>query len=433
MCAPTTARGRRTSRGQTLTITAVTQGTHGSVAIEAGKVRYIPTDANYNGSDSFTYTIRDNGQTNSVDDFKSDTATVNITITEVNDTPDAVNDSKTVAEDAAATTINVRANDSTGPANESAQTLTITSVTQPAHGTVAITNAGADLTYTPAADYNGPDSFTYTITDNGQTNSANDFKSDTATVSITVTPVNDAPRNLTATPDPQSVQYSDPIATVTFSATDIDSPASTLGATTTWKKSTDASFVSTPPLGGLTLTPTGDTSTYPRSWTLQGRAVVGEGTYIVRVTFSDGSATSYKDVTINVTKEDTTLEYSGDTLKSTGSTTTNSTTSLQMAAVIREAADGNLGDKLGTTSIKFTLYKFTDTTFSTPVGTCTGAVTSTVAGIGSATCQVTGLGENNYVVKLELLTNPYYCAPVENVVGDRRAGRNRASRPAVAG
>ena len=77
--------------------------------------------------------------------------------------------------------------------------------------------------------------------------------------------------------------------------------------------------------------------------------MVGEGTYIVRVTFSDGSATSYKDVTINVTKEDTTLEYSGDTLKSTGSTATNSTTSLQMAAVIREAADGNLGDKLGTT------------------------------------------------------------------------------------
>ena len=90
-------------------------------------------------------------------------------------------------------------------------------MTQPAHGTVAFTNAGADLTYTPAADYNGPDSFTYTITDNGTTNGANDFKTDTATVSITVTPVNDAPRNLTATPHPQSVQYSDPIHTVTLS------------------------------------------------------------------------------------------------------------------------------------------------------------------------------------------------------------------------
>ena len=62
MCAPTTRTGPANESGQTLTITAVTQGTHGSVAIEAGKVRYIPTDANYNGSDSFTYTIRDNGR-----------------------------------------------------------------------------------------------------------------------------------------------------------------------------------------------------------------------------------------------------------------------------------------------------------------------------------------------------------------------------------
>src|SRR5438552_13934425 len=96
--------------------------------------------------------------------------------------PTADLDSKTLAEDAAATTILVRANDAKGPANEATQTLTITSVTQPAHGTVAITNAGADLTYTPAADYNGPDSFTYTITDNGTTNGVLDAKSDTATV-----------------------------------------------------------------------------------------------------------------------------------------------------------------------------------------------------------------------------------------------------------
>ena len=60
---------------QTLTITAVTQGAHGSVVIESGKIRYTPT-ANYNGPDSFTYTVTDNGTTNGVNDFKSDTATV---------------------------------------------------------------------------------------------------------------------------------------------------------------------------------------------------------------------------------------------------------------------------------------------------------------------------------------------------------------------
>src|SRR5204863_209585 len=95
------ATGPGNESGQSLTITAVTQGTHGSVAIESGKVRYIPTDANYNGSDSFTYTIRDNGQSGSplADDFKYDTGTVNVTITAVNDPPKANTDAGSVAED----------------------------------------------------------------------------------------------------------------------------------------------------------------------------------------------------------------------------------------------------------------------------------------------------------------------------------------------
>ena len=64
-------------------------------------------------------------------------------------------------------------------------TLTVTGKTNGAHGTVSCTTAGV-CTYTPAADYHGPDTFTYTISDgNGGT--------DTATVTVTVTPVNDAP------------------------------------------------------------------------------------------------------------------------------------------------------------------------------------------------------------------------------------------------
>jgi hypothetical protein len=60
------------------------------------------------GSDSFTYTISDNG-TN--DAGHTDTATVSVTINNVNDTPDAVNDSATVAEDSTNNAINVLAND----------------------------------------------------------------------------------------------------------------------------------------------------------------------------------------------------------------------------------------------------------------------------------------------------------------------------------
>src|SRR5947208_3472012 len=97
--------GPANESAQTLTITGVTQGTHGSVAIESGKVRYIPTDANYNGTDSFTYTIRDNGTTNGAADYKTDTGTLNTTLTEANDPPKANTDAASVAEDSATGTL----------------------------------------------------------------------------------------------------------------------------------------------------------------------------------------------------------------------------------------------------------------------------------------------------------------------------------------
>src|SRR5207237_890385 len=112
------------------------------------------------------------------------------TVTEVNDTPTAVNDSATVAEDGSVT-VDPRGNDSTGPANESSQTLTVTAVGTASHGTVSFT--GSSVTYTPDANYNGPDSFTYTITDDGTPNGASDPKRATAPVSSTVTEVNDTP------------------------------------------------------------------------------------------------------------------------------------------------------------------------------------------------------------------------------------------------
>ncbi len=67
--------------------------------------------------------------------------------------PTAVNDAKTVDEDSGATTIDVLANDTDpdgGP-------KTIAAKTNGSHGTVTITNGGADLTYTPDANYCGSD------------------------------------------------------------------------------------------------------------------------------------------------------------------------------------------------------------------------------------------------------------------------------------
>ena len=83
--------------GETLTVTAVTQGAHGTAAVTATGVSYAPA-ANYFGPDSFTYTISDgNGG--------SATATVNVTVTPVNDNPVANADSATVAEDSGVTAL----------------------------------------------------------------------------------------------------------------------------------------------------------------------------------------------------------------------------------------------------------------------------------------------------------------------------------------
>ena len=100
-----------------------------AAAVTPTGVSYTP-DANYFGTDSFTYTISDgNGG--------SATATVNVTVTPVNDDPVANDDTATVAEDSGATAIAVLANDTIGP--DAGETLTVTAVTQGAHGAATFT------------------------------------------------------------------------------------------------------------------------------------------------------------------------------------------------------------------------------------------------------------------------------------------------------
>jgi glucose/arabinose dehydrogenase len=151
-------------------------------AITAGNVVYTPTPQ-LNGADSFEFTATDGAATSSP-------ATVSVDVTEVNDAPDAVNDAASVAEDGNVL-VDVRANDTKGPSNESGQTLTISSVTTPPHG-IAVIQAGS-VRYTPAANYSGPDSFGYQVCDNGTTNGTPAALCDSANVTVTVTAVNDPP------------------------------------------------------------------------------------------------------------------------------------------------------------------------------------------------------------------------------------------------
>ena len=160
--------------GNRLTAVLVSGPAHGTLTLYSnGSFTYTPA-ANYNGPDSFTYKAND-GQADS-----NNIATVSITVTAVNnDAPVAQAQSVTTAEDTAKA-ITLTASDVDGDG------LTYTVVSGPTHGTLS--GSGASLTYTPAADYNGADSFTF---------KANDGTADSnvATVAITVTAVNDAPVN----------------------------------------------------------------------------------------------------------------------------------------------------------------------------------------------------------------------------------------------
>src|SRR5206468_1288816 len=123
--------------------------------------------ANYNGTDTFTYTADTTGGT-------AETATVTVTVTAVQD---AFNDTLTTSESNAAI-VNVLANDTFGAG------AAVTGITQGAHGNVVNNNDGT-VTYTPVANYNGADTFTYTADTAGGT-------AETATVTVTVTAVQDA-------------------------------------------------------------------------------------------------------------------------------------------------------------------------------------------------------------------------------------------------
>lgn len=192
-------KGPANESSQTLSVfsaTAVSGG--GSVSVVNGNVVYSPT-AFFNGQFVFSYIARDNGTTaGSPAPANSNSALVTITVSEVNDAPIAANDSVNGTED---TTLTIPfnsflANDLKAPAaatDETTQTLTITTGTfTTARGGTVVIN-GTEATYTPPATFNGVDSFSYEITDNGTTNGVANPKKATAVMTLVISEVNDAP------------------------------------------------------------------------------------------------------------------------------------------------------------------------------------------------------------------------------------------------
>ncbi|EGQ8126574.1 tandem-95 repeat protein, partial [Vibrio parahaemolyticus] len=144
---------------------------NGTVIVNSdGTVTYTPDD-NYVGEDTFTYIVTSGGV--------SESTTVEVNVTPVNDAPVAKNDISTTQEDTAVT-IDVLSNDTDVDGDK----LSIQSATVPeAQGKVEIVDG--KLVFTPAENFNGHAEITYTVTDGELT--------DEAKVSVTVNPVNDAP------------------------------------------------------------------------------------------------------------------------------------------------------------------------------------------------------------------------------------------------
>ena len=161
------------AEGTSLSAALVAGPVHGTLALGAdGSFTYTP-DAGFNGSDSFTYRVNDG-------ELDSNVATVALQVAPVNDAPVAAGEAFTTEEDTPLTG-NVLAND----ADADGDALTAELVEDPAFGTLAF-NADGTFTYSPNANFNGMDSFTYRATDGS-------LDSGDVSVDLTVAEINDVP------------------------------------------------------------------------------------------------------------------------------------------------------------------------------------------------------------------------------------------------
>jgi VCBS repeat-containing protein len=245
--------------GDTLEYDITTAPTKGSVSpttSDTGVFTYTP-DPDLNGTDTFSVTVGDT--------TVEVTVTVDVSITAVADAPVADNATNSTIEDTAVGGT-LTATDADGDA------LTYSLVTDAANGT-AVVNADGSYTYIPGADFNGADSFTFKANDGG-------LDSNTATVSITVTPDNDAP---VASDASFTTDENVPLSTF-LPATDVDQ-GDILNFSITGPPSSGAVLIDDPATGAFTYTP--------------GAWFAGVDTFTFTVTdTSDATATGVITVTV---------------------------------------------------------------------------------------------------------------------------------------
>ena len=156
-----------------------------------GQLRYAPAP-NYNGGDSFTFRVQDDDSAGNPPNRFSNVATVTLEVIPVNDVPIAFNQSVTTNEDVALTITLTGDDGDPLPTPADIQNLTFEIASGPTRGALGTLNAATgQVVYTPGSNFNGTDTFTFRVRDDG-TNPAN-LVSLSATVTITVNALNDAP------------------------------------------------------------------------------------------------------------------------------------------------------------------------------------------------------------------------------------------------
>jgi hypothetical protein len=152
------------------------QGVTASV-LNGDSISYTPP-LNFFGTDTFAYQICDNGTP-----VLCDTAMVFITVNPVNDKPNAMPDTLMIEEDNPII-VNVQINDFDIDTNK----LVTTIIDSSSQGAMLTVLNGDSISYTPPLNFNGVDTITYQVCDDGTPTLC-----DTSFVFITVTPINDKP------------------------------------------------------------------------------------------------------------------------------------------------------------------------------------------------------------------------------------------------
>jgi VCBS repeat-containing protein len=255
--------------GGSLTAQPGTTPANGTLSLNAdGSFTYTP-NADFNGTDIFTYTATDGTLTSAA-------ATVTITVDPVNSAPLTTVDSYTLEEDSSLT-VNVADGVLINDSDPEGGSLTALLVEGPQNGSLSL-NADGSFTYTPVANFNATDAFTYRASDGERESGA-------TTVTLLVQGLEDIPVGVN---DSYSVDQADilnvPVATGVL-VNDSDADADTLTAL----------LLSNPANGALTLNSNGSFSYDPND------TFVGTDTFTYQA--SDGFFVS-STVTVTITVND---------------------------------------------------------------------------------------------------------------------------------